>query len=242
MAPLAEWPERLQRAHVLHPAMLGRLLPGRLRLTRVQARLEQPPQLVPREHVARAHRPRLQTHDLHGRFPAPIEADVALGLSQRSEPRNAGTVTAGPDGAGYGSAVSSPRARRFEYIAGVDRAGGISADRGAAVALPAGFTPEHLVLAGLGRCTLASLTHHARRAGVDVPGEARTWGAITKRAEAERYAFVEIDCALEVELEPRPGRDELAALLAKAERDCFVGASVRVAPRYRWRINGEEIE
>ena len=31
---------------------------------------------------------------------------------------------------------------------------------------------------------------------------------------------------------------ELAALLAKAERDCFVGASLKPSPRYRWRVNG----
>ena len=31
-----------------------------------------------------------------------------------------------------------------------------------------------------------------------------------------------------------PPGDELAALLAKAERDCFVGASLKPSPSYRW--------
>ena len=30
-------------------------------------------------------------------------------------------------------------------------------------------------------------------------------------------------------------------LLAKAERDCFVGASLTTAPTYHWTVNGEEI-
>jgi hypothetical protein len=30
-------------------------------------------------------------------------------------------------------------------------------------------------------------------------------------------------------------------LLARAERDCFVGASLTVKPRYSWTVNGEEL-
>jgi hypothetical protein len=30
-------------------------------------------------------------------------------------------------------------------------------------------------------------------------------------------------------------------LIAKGERDCFVGASLTAKPTYRWTVNGEEI-
>src|SRR5437868_6748209 len=61
---------------------------------------------------------------------------------------------------------------------------------------------------------------------------------VTRRPEDGRYAFVEIDVELELELEPGPPTDKVAALLAKAERDCFVGASLKPSPRFRWRVNG----
>ena len=102
-------------------------------------------------------------------------------------------------------------------------------------------TPEHLVLAGVGRCSIASLTYHARRGGLDLTAAATVSGAVTRREEDGRYAFVEIACEVDVELDPPLATAELAELLAKAERDCFIGASLRVAPRYQWRVNGEEI-
>jgi len=137
--------------------------------------------------------------------------------------------------------VPLPRAKRFEYTATVDRSGAIAAVGHASTALPNEVTPEHLVLAGLGRCTIASLDHHARRAGLDVAAEASAWGAVTRREEDERYAFVQIDCAVDVELDAPPEPAALAELVAKAERDCFIGASLRVSPRYRWRVNGKEL-
>ena len=62
---------------------------------------------------------------------------------------------------------------------------------------------------------------------------------MTRRDEDERYAFVEITAELDVELEPQP--DDVAELLAKAERDCFVGASLTAKPSYRWRVNGTAV-
>jgi organic hydroperoxide reductase OsmC/OhrA len=103
------------------------------------------------------------------------------------------------------------------------------------------WTPEDLVLAGLARCTLASLEHHAERMSVRVTGEATADGVVTKREEDGRYAFVQIDCGLDVELEPAPETDRLNELLDLAERDCFVGASLTVKPAYEWRVNGELI-
>jgi hypothetical protein len=47
---------------------------------------------------------------------------------------------------------------------------------------------------------------------------------------------------LDLELDPVPPGEELAALLAKAERDCFIGASLKPAPRYRWTVNGTGVD
>ena len=38
-----------------------------------------------------------------------------------------------------------------------------------------------------------------------------------------------------------PRSEDPADLAAKAERDCFVGASLTPAPVYRWRVNGRPL-
>ena len=96
------------------------------------------------------------------------------------------------------------------------------------------------MLAGLARCVLKSLRHHARREGRDVAGSAGASGTVTKRESDGRYAFVDAHTDLEVDVDPPPVGDELAALLAKAERDCFVSASLTAATTFSWRVNGEE--
>lgn len=103
------------------------------------------------------------------------------------------------------------------------------------------WTPEHLLLAGLGRCTLKSLAFHAERASVEVEGTASVDGVVTKRDSDGRYALVEVECGLDVRLDPPPETDSLSGLLDLAERDCFVGASLAVQPRYEWRVNGEVV-
>jgi uncharacterized OsmC-like protein len=133
--------------------------------------------------------------------------------------------------------------KRFEYAIGVDRAGQLSAEGGAPVLLDEGWSPDHVLLASVARCTINSLRHHAEDAGMDLVAEAEASGVVTKRDEDDRYAFVEIDCRIDVELEPAPSSDEeLRELLAKAERHCFVSASLRVEPRYRWRVNGRDVD
>ncbi len=135
-----------------------------------------------------------------------------------------------------------PEAKRFEYSASVERDGRLLARDDAPLEPPDAWTPEHLVLAALGRCTLTSLDHHAKRAGVTARGSAGASGLVTKREGDGRYAFVEIECGLDVELDPAPGGQELLELLALAERDCFIGASLTATPRYEWRVNGEVIK
>ena len=135
----------------------------------------------------------------------------------------------------------APEAKRFDYAAAVDRAGRISAESGPAVGLGQEWTPDHLLLVALARCSIESMRYHAARSGGDLVASAETSGVVTRREDDDRYAFVEIECAVEVELEPEPSAEELRALVAKAERDCFVGASLTVKPAYRWRVNGTDV-
>lgn len=131
------------------------------------------------------------------------------------------------------------KAKEFLYAIELDRAGRLTADGRAPLELDPAWTPEHLVLAGLVRCTLQSLRFHADRAAVDFLASATAAARVTRREDDERYAFVEIDVDVDLEIEPLP--DELRELFEKAERDCFVGASLRPSPRYRWRVNGRDV-
>ena len=127
------------------------------------------------------------------------------------------------------------RAKEFRYAVDLSEGGRLRVEDGTPLDADPAWSPEHLLLAALVRCSLQSLAYHARRAWTEV---ARASGSvramITKREGEERYAMVECDVELDVRLSPRPGEDELAELLAKAERDCFIGASLRVKPNYRW--------
>jgi organic hydroperoxide reductase OsmC/OhrA len=133
--------------------------------------------------------------------------------------------------------VAPPRAKEFHYAVALERSGRIDADGDAPLDLPDAWTPEHLVLAGLVRCVLVSLRHHARRAGIEVAASGSASGTVTRREDDGRYAFVEIAVRLGVELQPAAHGEELRELLAKAERDCFIGASLTVAPSYEWSVD-----
>jgi uncharacterized OsmC-like protein len=133
-------------------------------------------------------------------------------------------------------------AKVLSYAVALDCAGRASAEGGVPAEVPDGWQAEHLLLAGLVRCTLTSLRYHAQRAGIDdLVASGSAAGRITKREADERYAFVAIECELEVEFEPAPPDADLRELLAKAERDCFVGASLTAPPSYRWRVNGRTV-
>jgi organic hydroperoxide reductase OsmC/OhrA len=137
----------------------------------------------------------------------------------------------------------SVRPRTFTYEVSLDRSGTATSSRGGAP-IPSddeNWTPEHLLLAGLARCSLTSLRHHARRAGSEVTATARAHGTVTRREPDGRFAFVEIAVEIDASLEPALAGEELAAVRAKAERDCFVGASLAVPPAYTFTIDGEEI-
>jgi len=129
--------------------------------------------------------------------------------------------------------------KQFEYAATLEADGRLLADGTDPLVPGEAWSPEHLVLAGLMRCTLKSLTFHADRAGISVRGEAGSSGVVAKRESDGRYAFVEVECGLDIRLDPEPDAEQLAELLALAERDCFVGSSLTEKPRYEWRVNGE---
>src|SRR5438552_900054 len=138
--------------------------------------------------------------------------------------------------------MTEPRARVFEYRVETDREWtSRSALGGADLPRDAAWTPEHLVLAGLSRCTLTSLEYHARRAGVEATAAVAAQGTVTRREDDGRFAFVDITVALDLTVEPRPELDALRQLVQKAQRDCFVGASLTAKPQYTWTIDGEEL-
>jgi len=133
----------------------------------------------------------------------------------------------------------SARARTFDYAVEVDEAWDARSERGGAVL--AGddeehWAPEHLVLAGLARCSLTSLRYHCTRAGVGLSSRASARGTVTRREDDGRFAFVEITVEADVAFEPKPDDATVSDLLMKGERDCFVGASLTAPPQYDWRV------
>ena len=132
--------------------------------------------------------------------------------------------------------------KRFEYSASVDAAGTMYAEDGSPVATPEGWTSDHLLLAAVVRCSLGSLRYHARLEGLALEGSGRAHGVVARREEDGRFAFVAVDVDLEVRLDPAPDPGALGDLIAKAERDCFVGASLTAPPRYAWTVNGSRLD
>jgi organic hydroperoxide reductase OsmC/OhrA len=136
--------------------------------------------------------------------------------------------------------VATTKARTFEYEVTLADDWAASSDRGGDPLLDDDehWAPEHLLLTALCRCTLTSFRYHARRAGLVAQTRGRAHGVVTTREEDGRFAFVAIEVDLDVRFDGSPTPDSLDELVAKAERDCFVGASLRVPPDYRWTIDG----
>jgi organic hydroperoxide reductase OsmC/OhrA len=127
------------------------------------------------------------------------------------------------------------KSKELRHAVDLRDGGSLRTEDGTALEVEPAWSPEHLLLAALIRCSLKSLTYHAQHRGITVEhphGSARS--LITKRESDDRYAVVEIEVDLDVRLSPQPGEHELAELLAKAERDCFIGASLTAKPTYRW--------
>lgn len=127
------------------------------------------------------------------------------------------------------------RARVFEYAVELDRGGRLTIPGGGQFVVPEGWSADHLLLAALVRCSIDSFTYHARRAGHEVAASGSAQGTITQSGDDGRYRFVEISLRIDAALDPRA--NDAPALIAKAERDCFVGASLNVKPEYEWRVS-----
>ncbi len=133
------------------------------------------------------------------------------------------------------------QAREFTYDVLLEDGGVMLADGAGAIDAPETWKPDHFLVAALLRCTLQALRYHAERAGLEASGRGEGRALVTKRAADERYAVVEIVVSYDLALEPDPGDEGAAELVFKAERDCFVGASLTVEPEYRWNVNGRTI-
>jgi organic hydroperoxide reductase OsmC/OhrA len=133
-------------------------------------------------------------------------------------------------------------ARVLEFEVAVDRnRTARSGLGGSSIPVDEAWSSEHLVLAGLVRCTLASLDYSARRAGLEVAASGSAHGVVTKRDHDGLYAFVAIESHFEVELDPATDSDAIHDLVARAETGCFVGNSLVARPTYRWTVNGERV-
>jgi organic hydroperoxide reductase OsmC/OhrA len=135
------------------------------------------------------------------------------------------------------------RAKEMRYAVDLSASGELTEDHGVALAVPVEWSPEHLLLAALIRCSLKSLRYHAERWGVDVratSGSGRT--LVTKREADDRFALIETEVELAIAVEREPEPSDLAELLSLAERDCFVGSSLTAKPSYRWAVNGRTID
>jgi len=135
------------------------------------------------------------------------------------------------------------RAKELRYAVDLTAGGELTEENGVVLDAPAAWSPEHLLLAALVRCSLKSLRFHAERKGVEVRSASGSSGTlVTRRETDERYALVETDVELDVELAPEPEPGALDELLALAERDCFIGSSLTAKPSYRWLVNGRTRE
>src|SRR3954449_12889962 len=104
------------------------------------------------------------------------------------------------------------QAKTFEYAVEVDRGNRMTIPGGAQIEHAEGWSPDHLLLAALVRCSIDSFTYHARRAGHDVSASGSGHGTITKREADGRYAFVTIEVAIDAQLDPRSAEtDDLTA-------------------------------
>jgi hypothetical protein len=126
----------------------------------------------------------------------------------------------------------APTDKELRFEVTLARDGALTADTGVPVE---DATAEHLLIGALLRCSAQSLRYSAKKRGVATVGVSGSAKALVRRRDEDgRYAVVRSEVALDVELDPKPGRAELAEIFSWAERGCFVGSSLAAKPTYRW--------
>ena len=130
------------------------------------------------------------------------------------------------------------RPKLRSYAIQVDSEGQLTQEEDGMLSFDGRWTPEHLVLAALASCVVTSLAYQARRAGLTYSASGGASGVVGPRDDGT-WGFREIECSLDVDLDRVP--DLLEALLTRAERGCFVGASLVPKPQYHWTVNGEAV-
>ena len=133
------------------------------------------------------------------------------------------------------------REKQIPYAVTLERDGSIAAEGNEPIAFEPDWTPEHLLLAALARCTVGALRIHAARRSIEVAAAAHASGTIGKREDGS-WGFLEVECRADVELLPPPDEETQLDLLGRAERGCFIGGSMRVEPAYVWTVNGREVQ
>lgn len=131
---------------------------------------------------------------------------------------------------------------QFEYAVSVTSRGHALAENGSPAPRDLTWSPEHLLLESLIRCSIQSLTFHADRAGIAVSATGDARGVVERPKGEKRMRLAEIRCDLAVTFEPLPELETVEQLLADAEHDCFVGATLNAAINYGWQVNGETRE
>ncbi len=132
------------------------------------------------------------------------------------------------------------REKQIPYAVTLERDGSIAAEGNEAISFEPEWTPEHLLLAALARCSIGALRIHATRRSLELVATAHASGTIGKRDDGS-WGFLEIVCRADVELLPLPDEETQLELLEKAERGCFIGGSFRTEPVYVWTVNGREV-
>ncbi len=138
--------------------------------------------------------------------------------------------------------MANVRAKVFEYTTSVDRDLRVSSEGEQPVEFGESWTPEHILLAALLRCAIASLTYYATPAGIVVAVAGEAHGTVTLREDEGVFGLVAADARFDLELTPQPEPEALVKLLRKAKAGCFVSNSLSVHPEFHWRVNGADVD
>jgi len=97
-------------------------------------------------------------------------------------------------------------AKEFRYAVDLSEGDVVRTEDGTPLGGGPEWTPEHLLLAGLLRCSVKSLRHHAKRAGIELENATGSADSVFTRRESDgRFAVTELKVEVALKLEPQPG-------------------------------------